>query len=401
MKSLKKYFYLILAIFVLNTIMSCTNKKNEINLPYKFEDFQKSINGKKTELYSIENSNGMLLVLSNYGARIISLYAPDKKGLMEDVVLGCPVLSEYINGNPGVGATVGPIANRISDAQFEIDGTIYKLPQNKGSVCQHSGPESFYRQVWDAEIIETDAGNVVEMSIHSFDGQWGFPGNKNVVVRFSLTDDNMLVIDYRAVTDKSCYFNLTNHSYFNLGGPDNENILNHYIEINADSITAFADSNFVPSGEIMNIRGTDLDFTRFQQIGERINSSNKQMQLVSGYDHNYILNKISANNDLSFCARVYDSKSGRLMDCYTTEPAVQFYTANFLDGTMKGNGRKTLGRRSGLCLETQHYPDSPHHSHFPNTLLEPGDTLKSQTVFKFSVSKTFPALHENKLKTNI
>lgn len=378
-------FYILIIFSV--TLLSCNRaaETGEIVIPYSVEDFEKVIDGKQTRMYIVSNENGMLLTLSNYGARIVSLYAPDKEGTMEDVVLGSPSLEEYINGNPGVGATIGPVANRISDAQFEIDGETYHLPNNKGTVCHHSGPDSFYRQVWEGTEIMTDSGPAVEMSLFSADGQWGFPGNKEVTVRYTLTEENALYIDYTAVTDKSCYINLTNHAYFNLGGPDTENIEGHFIEINADSITPFGDERLVPSGEIMNIKGTDLDFTDLTRIGDRIDSPFPQMQMVHGYDHNYVLNKNDKSKFPTFCAKVVEPVSGRVMKCYTTEPAVQFYTANFLDGTMKGNGREFLTKRSGLCLETQHFPDSPHNDHFPNTLISPEDTFRSRTIYTFLV----------------
>lgn len=355
-----------------------------VELPYEEEAFEKEIDEKSTSLYVMRNKQGMLLTLSDYGARIVSLYAPDKHGKMEDVVLGCSDIDQYINGNPGVGAVIGPVTNRISGAWFEIEGMRYDLPDNKGGVCLHSGPDSFYRQVWEGRKIPCDTGSCVEMYLFTPDGRWGFPGNKEVTVRYTLTDQNALVIDYTATTDKRCHFNLTNHAYFNLDGPDCEDILNHYIEINADSFTPFGGNNLVPSGEIRSVKGTDLDFTRSVRIGERIESRMDQMQLVGGYDHNYVLNQHRDSDRLTFCARVFEPVSGRVMECYTTEPAVQFYTANFLDGTMRGNGRDFLTRRSGLCLETQHYPDSPHHDHFPSTLLEPGDTLRSRTIYRFS-----------------
>lgn len=357
---------------------------HDIKLPYDDAAFEKELDGTTTSLFKLRNKQGMLLVLSDYGARIVSMYAPDKNGKLEDIVLGCENLDQYINGNPGVGAVIGPVANRISGAWFEIDGIRYNLPDNKGGVCHHSGPDSFYRQVWKGKEIPCDTGACVEMSLFTPDGRWGFPGNKEVTVRYTLTDHNALVIDYTATTDKSCHFNLTNHAYFNLGGPDRSDILDHYTEINADSFTPFAESGFVPSGEIRSVKGTDLDFTRPARIGERIESEMHQMQLVSGYDHNYLLNQNNVHDGLTFCARVFDPPSGRVMECYTSEPAVQFYTANFLDGTMRGNGREFLTRRSGLCLETQHYPDTPHNEHFPSTLLASGDTLKSRTIYRFS-----------------
>jgi len=386
--SLKGVTGLISGFLVAGMLMTCNalRRGGDAVLPYDKAAFEKEINGKTTGLYVLKNKNGMLVSLSDYGARIVSLYAPDKNGKMEDVVLGCPSIEEYVLGNPGVGAVIGPVANRISGAWFEIEGIRYELPENKKGVCHHSGPDSFYRQVWEGREVPCDTGASVEMYLFTPDGRWGFPGNKEVTVRYTLTDDHALVIDYRAITDKSCYMNLTNHAYFNLGGPDCGHILDHLLEIHADSFTPFAGEDLVLSGEIRSVKGTDLDFTQPVRIGERIESEMEQMQLAGGYDHNYVLNKDGKDEHLTFCARVSDPVSGRVMECFTTEPGVQFYTANFLNGTMQGNGREFLTSRSGLCLETQHFPNSPHIPHFPCTLLEPEDTLKSRTIYRFSVT---------------
>lgn len=372
----------LLISLVISSLTSCHKPSPRIDLPYARSDFEKIINGKNTTLISIKNENGMLVTITNYGARIVSIFVPDKEGKFGDVVLGCGNIEGYINGNPGVGAIIGPYANRILNAEFEIDGKQYKLPMNKQDVCHHSGPDSYYRQVW--EITHLTASSV-EMSLSSFDRQWGFPGNKKVNVTFKLTDNNSIVIDYQAITDKPCYFNLTNHSYFNLKGSGD--ILGHIVKINANHITPFGGPSLTPSGEIQDIRGSDLDLTTPVRIGERINSSNQQIQMVNGYDHNYVLNKNQHKNTLGFCASVYEPQSGRFMECYTTEPAVQFYTANFLNGSMTGKYGDKLERRNGLCLETQHYPDSPHHKSFPNTLLMPDDTLRSRTIYKFSIKE--------------
>jgi len=381
---MKKHIILLMAVA---GILSCSAPKKEFTMSYSKADFEKEVNGKKTTLFTLQNQDGIIVTLTNYGAKIVSVFAPDKDGKMEDVVLGFSSIDGYINGDAGQGAVVGPYANRIANAQFEIDGQVYQLPQNNMKACLHSGPESFYRQVYDAKEIQTADGPAVEMTLMSPDGQWGFPGNKNVKVTYTLTKDNGLKIDYEATTDKSCYFNLTNHVYFNLKGEGNGDILDHVLVVDANTVTAVADSQLIPTGEIADIRGTAMDFTTPHTVGERINDPMPQLQMGGGYDHNYILNKDQNGNEMTFCASIYEPKSGRYMECFTTEPAVQLYTGNFLNGTIKGKRGNPYNFRNGMCLETQHYPDSPHHPEFPNTLLKPGETLKSTTIYKFSVKK--------------
>jgi aldose 1-epimerase len=225
------------------------------------------------------------------------------------------------------------------------------------------------------------------MTLQSPDLQWGFPGNKTVKVTYTLTKDNSLKIDYEATTDKSCYFNLTNHVYFNLKGEGMGDILNHVLVVDANTSTAVADSQLIPTGKIVDIRGTAMDFTKPHTVGERINDPMPQLKMAGGYDHNYILNKDQNANKMTFCASLYEPTSGRFMECFTTEPAVQLYTGNFLTGSIIGKRGNPYNYRNGICLETQHYPDSPHHPNFPNTLLKPGETLKSTTIYKFSVKK--------------
>ena len=382
---MKKLTVLMLAFTL---IFSCSApKKKEFTMSYTKADFEKEVNGKKTTLFTLKNDSGIIVTLTNYGAKIVSIYAPDKNGQMEDVTLGFGSIDGYIKGDAGQGAVVGPYANRIANAQFEIDGQVYQLPQNNMKACLHSGPESFYRQVWDGKETQTADGPAVEMTLLSPDGQWGFPGNKNVKVTYTLTKDNGLKIDYEATTDKSCYFNLTNHVYFNLKGEGNGDILDHVLVVDANSVTAVADSQLIPTGEIADIRGTAMDFTTPHTVGERIEDPMPQLRMGGGYDHNYILNKDQSSNQMTFCASLYEPQSGRYMECFTTEPAVQLYTGNFLDGTIIGKRGNPYNFRNGMCLETQHYPDSPHHPEFPNTLLKPGETLKSTTIYKFSVKK--------------
>lgn len=376
----------IISLLLILVVFSCTTvKKEELQMPYTKADFEKEVNGKQTTLFTLKNENGMVVTLTNYGAKIVSVYAPDKNGKQEDVVLGFKSIDEYVAGDAGQGAIVGPYANRIAGGSFEIDGQTYQLEVNNHNANLHSGTQSFFRQVWDAKEITTDKGSAVEMFLEFPDGASGFPGNKEVKVTYTLTANNELILDYEAVTDKPCFFNLTNHVYFNLKGEGMGDILDHVLVVDSDSSTAVGNNELIPTGEIVSIKGTDMDFTTPHKIGERIDSEMEQLKFGGGYDHNYILNKDQNAGEMTFCASVYEETSGRYLEVFTTEPAVQLYTGNFLDGTIVGKRGNKYEYRNGLCLETQHYPDSPHHANFPNTLLQPGEVLTSQTVFKFSV----------------
>ena len=375
-----------LAFLFLIAAVACQQpaKKEEAQL-YSKADFESTIDGKQTTLYSLENANGMKVTLTNYGAKIVSIIVPDKEGKMADVALGFKSIDEYQTLDAGQGAVVGPFANRIGNAKFELNGEVYALEVNNHNANLHSGTQSFYRQVYDAKEIQTEDGPAVEMKLHSPDGEFGFPGNKDVTVTYTLTDDNELKIDYQATTDKATPFNLTNHVYFNLKGEGNGDILDHIVVIDADSTTEVINNELIPTGIIVSIKGTDMDFTAPHAIGERIDSDMQALAVAGGYDHNYILNQDQEAGEMTFCASVYEPVSGRYMEVFTTEPAVQFYTGNFLDGTLTGRSGKVYEHRYGLCLETQHYPDSPNHPNFPSTILEPGDTLNSTTIYKFSV----------------
>jgi len=381
---MKRLFSLLV---IAGMIVSCSAPKKEFTPSYSKADFEKEVNGKQTTLFTLKNEGGIMVTLTNYGAKIVSVFAPDKNGAMEDVTQGFSSIDGYVNGDAGQGAVVGPYANRIANGQFEIDGQVYQLPVNNHQACLHSGPNSFYRQVYDAKEVQTEDGPAVEMTLESPDGQWGFPGNKNVKVTYTLTKDNGLKIDYEATTDKACYFNLTNHVYFNLKGEGMGDILDHVLVVDADSSTVVGDSTLIPTGEIASIKGTAMDFTTPHAIGERIEDPMPQLRMGGGYDHNYILNKDQNGREMTFCASLYEPVSGRYMECFTTEPAVQLYTGNFLNGTIIGKRGNPYNYRNGVCLETQHYPDSPHHPNFPNTLLNPGETLKSTTIYKFSVKQ--------------
>ncbi len=372
-----KHFHLILIIIA---ALACSQKtQKEIDMPYSKADFERVVDGKPTSLFTMKNENGMVVTLTNYGAKIVSIYVPDKNGDFADVMLGFNSLEKYREWGASHGAVVGPFANRIANAQFTIGEETYQLPVNNGEACLHSGPDSWYRKVWDYE----QNGNSTVFTLESPDGEFGFPGNKKVKVTYTLTENNELKIDYEVTTDKATHINLTNHSYFNLRGEGNGDILNHVLVINADKSTPVVDESMIPTGEIVDIRGTDLDFTTPHAIGERIDNDNPQLVFGAGYDFNYVLNKES--NELSFAASAFEPESGRYMEVFTTEPGVQLYSGNHLNGKEIGKGGKPYTARTGFCLETQHFPDSPNQPGFPSTLLNPGETYRSTTVFKFSV----------------
>lgn len=375
---MKKLPFLFLAL-----AFACTPAKKELT-PYTKADFETTVDGKQTSLYLLENANGMKVAITNFGGKVVSIFAPDKNGVMADVNLGFKSIDEYLKLKNEYGALIGPYANRIGNATFTIDSTTYQLPANDHGNCLHDGPVGFKNRIWDATEAVTDDGQSVTMSLESPDGEFGYPGNKTVKVTYTLTDANELKIDYWAVTDKACPFNLTNHAYFNLRGEGNGDILGHVLYLDADSTTVI-DQELIPTGVIASIKGTDLDFTTPTGIGERIASTYEPMVIGKGYDHNYILNKDQHAGEMTLAGSLYEPESGRFMEIYTTEPAIQFYSGNFQDGSLTGKYGKPFAFRTGLCLETQHYPDSPNHPNFPNTVLMPGDTLTSTTIYKFSV----------------
>lgn len=374
----------IVLVLMVAVIAACTTKSEnnkQIEMPYSKSDFEGVIDGKTTRMFTMENENGIVVTLTNYGAKIISVYAPDKNGNFADVLLGFNSLEDYQQYGASHGAVVGPFANRIANAKFSIGEETFQLPVNNGEACLHSGPDSWYRKVWDYE----KNGNVTTFMLESPDGEFGFPGNKKAKVTYTLTDDNELKIDYEVTSDKPTHINLTNHSYFNLRGEGNGDILDHVLVINADKSTPVVDNNMIPTGEIVDIRGTALDFTAPHTIGERINADHPQLQFASGYDFNYVINKEAG--ELAFAASVFEPESGRYMEVFTSEPGVQLYTGNHLKGTEIGNSGKPYTARTGFCLETQHFPDSPNQPDFPTTLLSPDEVYKSTTIYKFSVKQ--------------
>jgi len=336
--------------------------------------------GRSIILYTLTNSHGVEVRAMNYGGIILSLRVPDRKGQLADIVLGHEKAEGYMPNPPYLGAIVGRYANRIANGTFTLDGKAYTLPKNDGPNTLHGGlTRTFDKVVWDGEAQK--GKNAVAFSYLSKDGEEGFPGNLRVKVTYTLTDSNELVIDYDATTDKATAINVSQHSYFNLKGEGNGDILDHEIMINADKFTP-VDKNLIPTGELRAVKGTPFDFTTSTKIGARIEDQYEQMVLGHGYDHNFVLNRKGAG--LSLAARVYEPTTGRVLEVSTTQPAVQFYTGNFLDGSVTGKEGHVYKRRYGFCLETQHYPDSPNHPDFPSAVLKPGEKFHQTTVFKFS-----------------
>jgi aldose 1-epimerase len=332
------------------------------------------------KLYTLKNNNGMEVSVMNYGGIIVSLKVPDKAGVMEDVVLGYDSLNQYMTNNPYFGALIGRYGNRIEKGKFNLNGTAYSLPVNDGENHLHGGTQGFDKVYWN---IQPDS-NALILTYTSKDGEQGYPGNLSTEVRYTLTDDNELKIDYLATTDKPTIVNLTQHSYFNLSGRNSE-ILNHTLQINADTYLP-VDKGLIPTGILAPVEKTPFDFRNAERIGARINDDHEQLKLGRGYDHCWVLNNKDKNKSLSKVATLTDSVSGRQMEVFTTEPGLQFYAGNFLDGTIKGKKGEVYTFRSGLCLETQHYPDSPNKNEFPSVTLNPGEKYVSTTVYKFMVT---------------
>ncbi|NLB25618.1 MAG: galactose mutarotase [Bacteroidales bacterium] len=370
---------LLFFIYVIVFVACSAEIKKEIEMPYTNADFDAVVDGKSTRLFKMENKNGMVVTLTNYGAKIVSVYAKNKNGDFDDVILGFKSIDDYLKYGASHGAVVGPYANRISGAKFTIGDKTYNLPVNNGEACLHSGPDSWYRMVWDYE----KQGNITTFMLDSPDGEFGFPGNKTVRVKYTLTDEDELRLDYEVTTDEYTHINVTNHTYFNLRGEGNGDILDHILVIDANKSTPVLDASMIPTGEIADIRGTGLDFTSPRRIGEFIDTDNPQLVYGSGYDFNYVINK--EPGVLAFAASAFEPESGRYMEVYTTEPGVQLYTGNHLKGDETGKKGRPYTKRTGFCLETQHFPDTPNQPAFPSTLLKPGEMYKSTTIFKFSV----------------
>lgn len=349
------------------------------------EPFGTLPDGRSVELYTLTNSSGVTAKITNYGGHVVSLVVPDGKGAMEDVLLGHDKLEKYLDRttNPYFGCIIGRYGNRIGKARFTLDGKEYVLAANDGVNHLHGGVNGFDRQLWKAKPFTTKDTAGLELSYVSKDMEEGYPGKLKVTVIYTLTDDNQLRIDYRAVTDKPTVCNLTNHMYFNLAGQGKGNILGHELMLNASAFTP-VDEGLIPTGEIRPVQGTPMDFTVPTAIGARIDADYDQLRYAKGYDHNWVLNK-KKGSEMSLAASVYEPSARRLMEVWTTEPGIQFYTGNFLDGTITGKGGKVYGQRCAFCLETQHFPDSPNKPNFPSVVLRPGEVYQTTTIYKFSV----------------
>jgi aldose 1-epimerase len=347
----------------------------------KKQSFGTLADGTEIALYTLVNAQGMRATITNYGGIVVSLTAPDRDGTFADVVLGFDTLAEYVSHSPYFGCLVGRFGNRIANAKFTLKGVEYVLAQNNGQNHLHGGIKGFDKRVWTPCAQETAEGPALVLTYTSPDGEEGYPGTLTVTVVYTLTDDNAFKIDYTATTDKATVVNLTNHSYFNLSAGAAETILDHEMLINADTFTP-VDGTLIPTGELRPVTGTVMDFRTATPIGTRINVDDAQLKFGGGYDHNWIVN--GEPGALRLAARVYEPTSGREMEVHTTEPAIQFYAGNMMPPTLPGKGGRVYVRRGGLCLETQHYPDSPNKPEFPSTTLEPGQTYQTTTVYKFS-----------------
>jgi aldose 1-epimerase len=341
--------------------------------------FGSTRDGQPADLYAIRNQNGMEAAITNYGGAIVSLMAPDRAGQPADVVLGYDTLAGYESDKAYLGATIGRFANRIAHGKFTLQGVTYTLPLNHGDNSLHGGIAGFNKRLWSAKELSSQA---LELTYFSKDGEEGYPGNVSAKVVYTLTAANELRIDYSATADRNTIVNLTNHSYFNLAGQGEGDILGHEVAIHAGYFTPI-NANLIPTGEIRRVRGTPLDFTRPTSIGSRIGAADEQLRAAGGYDHNWIPDRES-DRELVLAAEVYERASGRVLQVWTTQPGVQFYSGNFLDGSIRGKQGKVYGRRCGFCLETQHYPDSPNHPNFPSTELHAGQQYRETSVFKFS-----------------
>jgi aldose 1-epimerase len=349
--------------------------------------FGRTADGQPVELFTLTNAHRIEVRLTNYGGIITSLKTPDRSGRFDDIVLGYDSLNGYLHNSPYFGAIVGRYGNRIAKGRFTLDGTTYRLAVNNGPNSLHGGIRGFDKVVWTAEPFRTDSTEGVALEYTSADMEEGYPGTLRARVTYTLTDDNRLIVDYQATSDKPTPVNLTQHSYWNLAGDGSRDILAHVLTINADSMTP-VDSTLIPTGEISPVAGTPFDFRTPMPIGARIDQrQNTQIRYGGGYDHNFVLNRSGAAADsLVHAAHVAEPSTGRTLDIFTTEPGIQLYSGNFLDGTITGKARHIYKYRYGFALETQHYPDSPNHPNFPSTILSPGQQYKSRTVFAFGVA---------------
>lgn len=370
---------LCMAVMAMCLLLSCGEKREEATLSGLMKsDFVSEVEGKPTALYVLKNKNGAEACITNYGGRLVSVMVPDKNGKMTDVVLGYDNIGQYVQSDGNYGALIGRYGNRINQGKFTLDDVEYTLPQNNGAHCLHGGPQGYHARMWDAKQLNDQA---LELTYLSKDGEAGFPGNLDIKVTYTLTDDNAVGIKYEATTDKKTVVNLTNHSYFNLSGVPGSDVLDQLVMINADNYTP-VDSTLIPVG-VSPVDGTPLDLRTPVAIGKQINDPFQQLVFGRGYDLNWVLNTNGDKNVLA--AKAYSPTSGIALEVYTNEPGIQFYTGNFMDGKDTGKHGVLYPHRGALCLETQHYPDSPNHPDFPSVVLNPGEKYLSECIYKFTV----------------
>jgi aldose 1-epimerase len=334
------------------------------------------------------NTNGLLVRFLSYGGVITEVKVPDRTGQLADIVLGLRNLHDYETLSAHYGAITGRYANRIANARFSLNGQTYHLIANNGANTLHGGPNALDKQVWTVEPAQVSNGVAATLSYVSKDGEQNFPGTLTTHVTYTLTDDNELRIDYQASTDKDTVVNFTNHSYFNLAGNGSGSVESQMLLINADRYTPTGPDQ-IPTGELVPVQGTPFDFRQMMPIGSRLRSADQQMVYARGYDHNFVLNK-RAGETISFAARAYDLRSGRVIDCFTSEPGLQVYTSNYLNGSVVGSSGTTYRQTEGFTLETQHFPDSPNQPGFPSTELKPGQEFRSTTIFRFATDTPLP-----------
>lgn len=339
--------------------------------------------GTQVQLFTLTNSNSMTVKIMNYGGTIVSIEVPDRDGKLDDITLGYDSLEEYCSGTYFFGALIGRHANRIENSEFNLNGITYHLAKNDGNNHLHGGNRGFDKVVWDAKILEDTKGQVLELVYRSPDGEENYPGNLDVKVLYTLTENNELKIEYSAISDKDTVVNLTNHAYFNLSGHASGSILDHQLRIDADYFTPSNDE-CIPTGEIRKVKNTPMDFTSLTAVGARIESDDEQIVYGKGYDHNWVLNVSGKTPEKA--AEVFDAKTGRFMEVYTTKPGIQFYTANFVDSA-QGKAGAIYNKRSALCLETQYFPNGLKYRHFPSPILKAGDEYRYTTIYKFSCKK--------------
>jgi aldose 1-epimerase len=347
--------------------------------------FGQTPDGLSAHLFTLQSSRGLCAEISDYGGALVRLYAPDREGRLDDVVLGFSSVADYVAHTAYFGALIGRYGNRIAHGKFSLEGATYTLATNNdpgGQPCHlHGGNRGFDKVMWQAEPFDADDGQALRLRYQSRDGEEGYPGNLSVTVIYTVTHDNALRIDYQATTDRATPVNLTNHAYFNLAGEGAGHVLGHELTLHAASITP-VNAGLIPTGEIARVYGTPFDFQTPHAIGARIDADDEQIRHAGGYDHNFVL--LGRGDELTPAATVYEAGTGRVMEVITTEPGVQLYSGNFLDGLLIGKRGQAYPKHAGFCLEAQHFPDSPNHPSFPSTILRPGRTLRSTTIYRFS-----------------